>query len=339
MALSSSSSAGSSASRPRKSWRSRDIETRRCWAPSCRSRSSRRRASTVASTIRRRDARRSWSRALRSALSRSLSSASTAPAAAASTNSGRACSSASWMIAGDPVAVVLHSRPGLGCARLGKRDRMASLVDEQLPLWKPIRDRERSIAQPLGERLPHGHGGTCRAREATAADLRNQCRRRLKSTHGQHQSRYGEEQEHKSDDRTQGPRPEVCAAARGEPLNRVRHQLHEQRGRERTEDRRTQGDRKLSGQERELLSCHRGVGLQGRRSRDPRAQQLIDERSFGLEHAPNRRRTMRLQRSAEPPGRRSRPPGSPAETAACGPRRRAGAQSPALRWHGVRARS
>ena len=58
--------------------------------------------------------------------------------------------------------------------------------------------------------------------------------------------------------------------------------------RERTQDRRTQADRKLSGQDRELLSCHRGVGRQGRRSRDPRAQQPIDKRSFELEHAPNR---------------------------------------------------
>ena len=168
---------------------------------------------------------------------------------------------------------------------------MASLVDEHLPLGKPIRDRERPIAQPLGERLPHGHRGTCRAREATVADLRNQYRRRLQGAHGQHQSRYREQQEHKSDDGTQGPRPEVCAAAGGESLNRVRHELHEQRCWERTEDRRAQTARKLSGQERELLSCHRRGGFQRRRSRDARAQQLIDERSFALEHAPNRRRT------------------------------------------------
>ena len=32
-------------------------------------------------------------------------------------------------------------------------------------------------------------------------------------------------------------------------------------------------------------------GVQGRRSRDARAQQPVDKRSFELEHAPNRRRT------------------------------------------------
>ena len=121
--------------------------------------------------------------------------------------------------------------------------------------------------------------------------MRHQCRRCLEGAHGQHQGRYGEEQEHKTDDGTKRPWPEVRATARGEPLNRVRHQLHEQRRRERAEDRRSQADRKLSGQECELLSCHRRIGRRGRRSRDPRAQQPIDQRSFELEHTPNGRRT------------------------------------------------
>ena len=52
-----------------------------------------------------------------------------------------------------PVAVVLHGGPCLGRARFGKLDRVPPLVDEQLALGKPVRDRERSIAEPLGERF------------------------------------------------------------------------------------------------------------------------------------------------------------------------------------------
>ena len=104
-------------------------------------------------------------------------------------------------------------------------------------------------------------------------------------------------------------------------------------------NRRTQADRKLSGQERDLPSCHRGVGRQGRRSRDPRAQQPVDQRLVRTRACAEPPPDQRLRRSAGTPGRRYRPPGSPAETAACGPRRRAGAGSPALRWHVVRAPS
>ena len=54
----------SSPSRPRASWSARRIPSRRCWAPSWRSRSSRRRSASPASTMRAREARTSASWAL-----------------------------------------------------------------------------------------------------------------------------------------------------------------------------------------------------------------------------------------------------------------------------------
>ena len=192
---------------------------------------------------------------------------------------------------GDPVAVVRDGGPCLGRPRFGKRDRMAALVDEQLALRQPVGDRERPVAELLGERLPDGHGGaaglerprrlTCESNVAVASRAPTESIR----------AGIGEDQEHKPDEGIQGPRPEIRGGAPSEALNRVHHQLAEQRRRERTENRCAEGDGKLSGEERDLPAWNRGVGLQGRRSRDARAEQPVDERPLALEQAPNRCRT------------------------------------------------
>ena len=72
-----------------------DSATSRCWAPSCRSRSSRRRSASPAATMRWRDACTSASRASDSASRRSFSSAIVAAAQTASTISGSSSSDAS----------------------------------------------------------------------------------------------------------------------------------------------------------------------------------------------------------------------------------------------------
>ena len=72
------------------------IDTSRCWVPSWRSRSIRRRSSCAASTIRAREARSSSSRARSSACRRSFSSASPAAAPAEATSSGSSASAGSW---------------------------------------------------------------------------------------------------------------------------------------------------------------------------------------------------------------------------------------------------
>src|SRR5215207_959344 len=72
-------------------------ETSRCWAPSWRLRSSRRRSASPAATMRSREARSSASRPSDSACSRASSRAIAAAAATAPTSSGSSSSDASWI--------------------------------------------------------------------------------------------------------------------------------------------------------------------------------------------------------------------------------------------------
>ena len=103
--------------------------------------------------MRAREIRRSSTRARRSALRRSLSSASAAAAAAALTSSGVASSSASWMIAATrrpscSTAVQVRPEPGAG-----QLDLAAVLVDERLAVGEPVGDRQRAVADALGQQL------------------------------------------------------------------------------------------------------------------------------------------------------------------------------------------
>ena len=78
--------------------------TSRCWAPSCRSRSIRRRSSSAAAWMRPRDSRTSRSSAAVCAERRWLSSVMSAYDVAVSTNARSSRSAASWTIAGDAAA-------------------------------------------------------------------------------------------------------------------------------------------------------------------------------------------------------------------------------------------
>ena len=76
-----------------------DMATSRCWAPSCRLRSRRRRSTSPAVTSRSRDSLSSLRRCSASVRSCRFSSATAVAAAAASSNSGSSSSAMSWTIA------------------------------------------------------------------------------------------------------------------------------------------------------------------------------------------------------------------------------------------------
>ena len=100
-----------------------------------------------------RETRSSSTRARRSAFRRSLSIASAAAAAAALTSSGPASSSASWTIAATRApsrSTAVQARPGAG---IGQRHDAAGLVDEELAVGQPVGDRQRAVAEALGEHL------------------------------------------------------------------------------------------------------------------------------------------------------------------------------------------
>ena len=125
------------------------IPSSRCWAPSCRSRSSRRRSSSPARTMRARESRSSSSCARSSACSRSFSSASRAAEPAASSSAGWSSSTGSWMIAASssPTSVTARSR------RVEAGSSSTLLVRPDAALRQPERELERRVADRPRERV------------------------------------------------------------------------------------------------------------------------------------------------------------------------------------------
>ena len=152
-ALSTSSRApgGSDSKRSRASWSSIISATSRCCAPSCRSRPSRRRSASPASTSRARDARSASSRARSSTSSRAFSSASAGRGRRLAQQLGLSHSTSSWMSAPTQrpsCSMSVSARPGPGSATGRPR------VD--VPgLGQPVRDLERRVAELDGERVAH----------------------------------------------------------------------------------------------------------------------------------------------------------------------------------------
>ena len=132
--------------------------TRRCWAPSWRSRSMRLRCSSPAATIRTRDCwtRVSW--ALSSACRRAFSSASRAAAPTASISSGLSRRLGSWTSAasGSPSPSSVVTAPGRRQARRpgGLRVRVAPSVGE------PEGDLQGRVVHRLREGARSSRGGT-----------------------------------------------------------------------------------------------------------------------------------------------------------------------------------
>ena len=132
--------------------------TRRCWAPSWRSRSSRRRSASPASMMRAREERRSSSWARASAWRRSFSSARRAADATSSTSSGLSRRSARWTrsATGRPSRTSgVTARPSerSGVDRPPARVRVAALADR-------VGDLELRVGQSLGEPVPQAAGGS-----------------------------------------------------------------------------------------------------------------------------------------------------------------------------------
>ena len=134
----------------------------------------RRRAWSAASTMRTRETRSSSTRARRSAFSRSLSIASAAPAAAALDELRPGVELGVVDDRRDAAAVALDRGPRAARAGLGQRRPVAGLVDEDPALGQPVGDRQRAVAEALGEHLAHraprrARRGEQRARERARA--------------------------------------------------------------------------------------------------------------------------------------------------------------------------
>ena len=196
----------SSSKRSRASWSSIISETSRCCAPSCRSRPSRRRSASPASTIRARDARSASSRARSSTSSRSFSSASAAAPAASRSSSGFSSSSARGRArrrAGLVVDLGQLAPPASGDApRRGRRSARR----------QPVQDRERGVAERGGQRVPHA--ARVRAsrsiRRPTAAVRKKRLRTSPSTNAAGQQRERGEERELATGS---APSSAVCEAA------------------------------------------------------------------------------------------------------------------------------
>ena len=125
--------------------------TSRCWAPSWRLRSIRRRSASSAATIRARDARTSASWARTSAARRSFSSTSPAVARTDSTSAGSSSSAGSWTSAAtsSPPRGDQRDRP---VRRLRQLDRPAAGVDVAA-VGEAVRNVERRVAEHAREPL------------------------------------------------------------------------------------------------------------------------------------------------------------------------------------------
>ena len=217
-----------------------------CCAPSCRLRSIRRRASSAASTIRSRETRSSSTRARSSAFRRSLSIASAAALAAAVTSSGVASSSASWTIAASrtpPRSTAVQVRPEPG---VGQLDLAARVVDEDLPLRQPVGDRQRAVAEPLGQQLAHR---PALDRRACAAPARERAQRRPMPSSAAIETIVGRQREHAQRDpdrRAERPRPDELPVARPRARSTPRPGQHDRQQHRRDRQRRARAARRAA---------------------------------------------------------------------------------------------
>ena len=76
----------------------------------------------------------------------------------------------------DAPPVALDRRPRPSRAGLGQRHRAPGLVDEDLAIGQPVRDRQGAVAEALGEHLAHGLVAGALRREQQRADERAQDR-------------------------------------------------------------------------------------------------------------------------------------------------------------------
>ena len=150
--ISSSALSGSLWSLPCASRSVSERATSRCWAPSCRLRSSRRRSCVPASTIRAREVRSSSTRARSWACRRSFSIARPAAAATEPSRSGLLLQRRVVHDRADAAALELDRRPrasGVVVAR--QLDRVALGVDPAALVLEPEHELERAVAERVGQ--------------------------------------------------------------------------------------------------------------------------------------------------------------------------------------------
>ena len=138
-------------------WASRIVSesaTSRCWAPSCRLRSSRRRSAVPASTIRARDARSSSTRARSCACSRSFSIDEPGGRGDRADQLRVVAQRAVVHDRADGAALALHAGERAGGIVLGgQRRRAAVRVDPAALVLQPVDDLQRAVAERVGEQL------------------------------------------------------------------------------------------------------------------------------------------------------------------------------------------
>ena len=172
-ARSSSTAAPPSASRPRASWSASRIPSRRCCAPSWRSRSRPPPLGVAGLDDPRREARTSASWARSSACRRAFSSARPAAAPTAWTSSGSSSSDGSWTSAArrfPSCSSTVTARPGSASGT------SASVgVDVALLLGEPEGELERGVAERARDRVAHLRGRGTEPSSTTSSATAERC--------------------------------------------------------------------------------------------------------------------------------------------------------------------
>ena len=139
----------------------------------------------------------------------------------------------------DAAAVALDRRPRAPGARLGQVDRAAGLVDERLAVGQPVGDRQRAVAEALGQHLAH-RPARRRARGQQRARRRATARRAAPSSTATHEHR-GRQREGAAaaiaERRAERPRAdEVDVAEPADALHAEADELGQQRDRHQRDD-------------------------------------------------------------------------------------------------------
>ena len=149
----------------------------------------------------------------------------------------------------DPPAVAVHGRPGAAAAGLGQGDRLAALVDEARAVGQPVGDRDRLVAQALGEHLAHRARGRRAREQERAADGAQHGVERVEARDPEHGGRQRERAERDAERRAERPRSEVVEAAEpADPLHGQLDEEGEQDDRHEGERQREDGQRRAQGE-------------------------------------------------------------------------------------------
>ncbi len=140
---------------------------------------------------------------------------------------------------------------------------MAVLIDEQLALRQPVRDRKRTITEPFGERLPHRHAQVGPTRKSASAESREQRTARNQGSGAEHERSRRQKEKNKSDKRTERPRAKVTRTP-FKSFACARNQHQHECARNETDRGCERCERQLRREKRDLATFRRAAG-NGRR--------------------------------------------------------------------------